>query len=287
MKTSPQLDMFEQQAERKAIDQLLQESQLYKTSTSYFELLEFIKKLRNLAPFNAMLLHIQKPGLTYAAFAEEWNRLGRTVKKSARLLIILWPFGPVALVYDVQDTEGKALPQDVDSFPARGPITQDRLFDCFKHLEKNRFQCVQFDGGDAKAGSITLVERDPPPKAAGWYRIETNANHSAVKQFVTLAHELAHLYLGHLGADGQFGIANRQGSNHAQQEIEAESVAFLVCTRNGIESKAQAYLNAFVNDDTIQQLDLYQIMRAAGQIETLLGLALHTKKTSSTKSNTR
>ena len=30
-------------------------------------------------------------------------------------------------------------------------------------------------------------------------------------------------------------------------------------------------------DTTTEQLDLYQIMRAAGQVETILGLAAHTK----------
>ena len=34
----------------------------------------------------------------------------------------LSPFGPGALVYDVFDTDGKLLPEDVSSFVARGAI---------------------------------------------------------------------------------------------------------------------------------------------------------------------
>lgn len=38
------------------------------------------------------------------------------------------------------------------------------------------------------------------------------------------------------------------------------------------------YLTNYVaQDTTTEQLDMYQIMRAAGQIEALLGLAAHTK----------
>ena len=108
-------------AARSLLDQLLEDSRLYTTSQDYMELLEFTQRLRNFAPFNAMLLHLQKPGLLYAASASDWlTRFGRKPKENARPLLILWPFGPVALVYDSMDTEGKDLPEDVASFFAHG-----------------------------------------------------------------------------------------------------------------------------------------------------------------------
>ncbi|WP_009963814.1 hypothetical protein [Verrucomicrobium spinosum] len=111
------ITMVDEDVARSLLDQLLEDSKLYKTSTDYFKLLEFTKRLRNFAHFNAMLLHVQKPGLRYAASAYDWKeRFGRRPKENARPLLILWPFGPVALVYDVQDTEGRDLPQDVDTF---------------------------------------------------------------------------------------------------------------------------------------------------------------------------
>jgi len=65
---------------------------------------------------------------------------------------------------------------------------------------------------------------------------------------------------------------------HAQVELEAESVAFLVCERNGVKSKSETYLSTYVTDNTtMDDIDLYQIMRAAGQVESLLGLSSHTK----------
>lgn len=273
-----QPDMFEEQASRSLLDQLLEDSKLYKSSKDYLELLEFTKRLRNFAPFNAMLLHVQKPGLRYAASAFDWQaRFDRRPKENARPLLILWPFGPVALVYDVQDTEGKELPQDVDTYFARGQITEEHIPRFIRRMQREHIECLPFDGGDAKAGSIRVVKA-PTPKEAGEYRMSLNRNHSAPVQFVTITHELAHLYLGHLGCDKKLNIPERPRPEHSQRELEAESVAYLVCARNGVESKSQAYLAEYVkNNTTIAALDLYQVMRATGQIESLLDLTSHTR----------
>ena len=276
--SNPQPDLAEEAAARSLLDQLLEDSRLYKTSKNYFELLEFTKRLRNFAPFNAMLLHVQKPGMLYAASAFDWkSRFERHPKENARPLLILWPFGPVALVYDVQDTEGKPLPQDVDSFFARGAITAEHILSFMLKLRAKKIECVLFDGGDTKAGSIRVLQ-SATPKEGGWYRMQLNRNHAAPVQFVTIAHELAHLFLGHLGPDKALNIPDRPRPEHAQRELEAESVAYLVCARNGVESKSQTYLTDYVKQNTsIGALDLYQVMRATGQIETLLGLVAHTR----------
>src|ERR1039458_5077229 len=92
-------DLFETEAARSLLDQLLTDSRLYTKSKDYQDLLDFVVRLRNFAPFNAMLLQVQKPGLSYAASAHDWReRFGRTPQEGARPLLILWPFGPVALV---------------------------------------------------------------------------------------------------------------------------------------------------------------------------------------------
>jgi antirestriction protein ArdC len=97
-------------------------------------------------------------------------------------------------------------------------------------------------------------------------------------QFATLTHELGHLFLGHLGADSKLNVPQRPELSHAQQELEAESVSFLVCARNGVISKSETYLKDYVaKNATVEDIDLYQIMRAAGKAESLLGLTAHTK----------
>ncbi|MBE7508242.1 MAG: hypothetical protein HS101_18425 [Planctomycetia bacterium] len=79
--------LFETEVARSFQDHLLTESRLYKHSKDYKDLLDFVVRLRNFAPFNAMLLQVQKPGLGYAASARDWLlRFGRKPKEGARPL---------------------------------------------------------------------------------------------------------------------------------------------------------------------------------------------------------
>src|ERR1039457_3187726 len=130
--SSHQVDLFgdsqEVDSTRALLDQLFVDSRLYTKSQDYKDLLDFVVRLPNFAPFNAMLLQVQKPGLKFAASAHDWElRFGRRPKPKARPLLILWPFGPVALVYVELDTEGRDLPRDVRSFYAEGPINSRRI----------------------------------------------------------------------------------------------------------------------------------------------------------------
>lgn len=274
-----QSDLFAVDEARLLLDQLLEDSRLYRSGKDYLELLDFIARLRNFAPFNAMLLQIQKPGLSYAASARDWqDRFGRYPKEGARPLLILWPFGPIALVYDVKDTEGEPLPEDVFAFKARGPIDQSQLQSFGYLLSKKSIGWLEVDEGDNRAGSIRLVKRATHDKEFSHYRMHINRNHEPAVQFVTLAHELAHLFLGHLGGDVKLKIPTRNIRDHAKQELEAESVAFIVSERQGVKSKSQSYLSNFVKSNTVvEHIDLYQVTRAAGQVESILGLSDRTK----------
>lgn len=274
-----QPEVFETEAARSLLDKLLEDSRLYTQSKDYKDLLVFVARLRNFAPFNAMLLHVQKPGLSYAASARDWrDRFGRWPKEGVRPLIILWPFGPVALVYDVMDTAGKPLPEDVASFFARGEVDEIRLRSFEPMCKKKMIDWCLVDSGDRNAGLIRVIRRATDENEASQYRIHLNRNHDPAVKFTTLAHELGHLFLGHLGRDRKLEVPARRALGNAKEELEAESVAYIVCERNGVKSKSQTYLSKYVNENTtIDQIDVYQVMRAAGQVETLLGLAAHTQ----------
>lgn len=72
------------------LDKLFNEIGTYRKSDELKELFEFVKKFSHTAPYNAMLLHIQKPGSQYVASAAEWeNKFNRTIKPGARPLVIL------------------------------------------------------------------------------------------------------------------------------------------------------------------------------------------------------
>jgi hypothetical protein len=268
-------EMFEHETARALLDQLLIDSRLYKNSQDYKSLLDFVVKLRNFAPFNAMLLQIQKPGLSYAASAHDWKtRFDRWPKEGARPLLILWPFGPVALVYDIQDTEGKDVPRDVASFFAVGPIDHIALATFERLTEKHGIEWYAVDAGDKNAGSIRVLTHARDDKEPTLYRMHINRNHPPATQFATLAHELGHLFLGHLGIDKKLGVRCRTDLEHAARELEAESVCYIVCQRQKIFTNSEKYLADYVSAHmTINDVDIYQILHAAGQVEKLLGLA--------------
>jgi len=268
-----------EEAERSLLDHLLEDSRLYKSSQDYLNLLEFIARMRNFAPFNALLLQIQKPGLQFAASKHDWReRFQAEVNEDARPLLILWPFGPVALVYDVVDLVSGNIPLDAQTFVAKGAITEDRITAFIKKMRSKDIFVNITDYGDGKAGSIQMTLPPKDEKTRGSYKMKINGNHSPPVRFVTIAHELAHLFLGHQGEDKKWGIKDRCRCTLTQRELEAETVAFLVAKRNGVESRSETYLANYVRENpTMDDLDFYQITRAAGQIETLLGVAAHTR----------
>lgn len=261
--------------ERALLDTLLAESRLYRTGSAYRELLDFVARLRHFAPFNAVLLHIQKPGMQYAASAQDWQqRFGRYVKEGARPLLILWPFGPVALVYDVDDTEGARLPDRVlHPFIASGEVSDWLMRRLDEVLHRQGVTIHWLAAGQGSAGSLSVEQHPSDPKEKTQYKIVINTNHPPPVQFATLAHELGHLFLGHLGADRHLKVSARLGLEHWQEEIEAESVAYMVCHRHGVTPNSEAYLADFAAfDSRAGRLDLYQVMRAAGQVEKFMGI---------------
>jgi hypothetical protein len=278
---------------RSLLSQLLDESRLYSGGQDYQEMLDFVVRLCNFAPFNAFLLHIQKPGLRFAASQLDWRqRFDRSVKEGARPLLILWPFAPVVLVYDAEDTEGPPLPHDVtEAFRATGSMTEHRISRIIELLGRHGIETLQIAYGDGLAGNIGKAENSmevirqiPKIKEAKdtkekpHYRIRINKTHAPNVRFATLIHELAHLFLGHLGYDAYLKIPGRNNIPHELRELEAESVCFIVCRRNGVEPDSYRYLASYMHQNmTLEHLDLYAFLKAAGQIETLLDLAAHSR----------
>jgi hypothetical protein len=182
--------------------------------------------------------------------------------------------GPVAFVFDILDTEGKELPIDAFAFPALGEMNEARFSDLLSNMSKERIELLQLDAGDASAGWIKRIGTSVSPKGKHTYRLAYNGNHPPATRFVTLAHELAHLFLGHLGADKGRNVPDRRDRNHAAQEVEAETAAYLVARRNGVKPKSETYLQKYRG--SFRTLDIFAVMRAANEIEKVLGVSAHT-----------
>jgi len=87
-------------------------------------------------------------------------------------------------------------------------------------------------------------------------------------RYATLVHELGHLYCGHLGTPNDRWWPNRRGLSLKSREFEAESVAYLVCRRAGIEPPSDEYLSGYLEQDgEVPMISLDRVLTAAGLIE--------------------
>lgn len=272
---------------RSLFDELLTESRLYTGTKEFRDLLDFVVRFRDFSPFNSMLLQIQKPGLRHAASARDLQqRFERRPRYGARPLLILIPFGPIGLVYDTMETEGRPLPEIAAPFRARGTITRERVAGFENLVQRSGVKVWWLDQGDNSAGCIRLVYRGQTKEEPSRYEMCINKNHEPAVQFSTFAHELAHLFLGHLGLDVKLGIPSRSNLHRQMEELEAECVAYLVCMRNDVVVESASYLARFVNDVIgVDSLDLYQIMRAAGRVEAVLQLSPNNGRRTSVRDN--
>src|SRR5690349_17468835 len=65
---------------REALDELFFDAQRYRTSEDYRKMMEFLRRFRFYSPYNAMLVHLQRPGAVYVATPSRWReKFGRRV----------------------------------------------------------------------------------------------------------------------------------------------------------------------------------------------------------------
>ena len=270
-----------------ALDELFHKVGTYRQSEDLKELFDFIIKFRNIAPFNAFLLHIQKPGSVFVASVSEWKeRFNRTIKPGARPLVILWPFAPVHFVFELGDTDGDdPFPECLlKPFKTDGKISS-RVFQCLlSNLPRDGVSYDESDHGTVRAGSIQESEGNKSQNTKGkevkvLYNLVVNQNHSDEEKFATIAHELGHLYCGHLGSPNEKWWPARMIKDEKVREFEAESVAWLICGRVGIEPHSAKYLNVHLCEGgQIPQISLETVIKAAGLIESMMHRSLVLRK---------
>jgi hypothetical protein len=247
--------------ELSALDEMFSASRRYRGSHEYMELMSFITKFRQYAPFNGLLLHIQNPDITYVATASDWEgKFNRRPKREARPMVILQPFGPVMFVYDLQDTEGPPVPEVVlKPFKTTGKLPmvvyERTVHNCAVHgIEVHDDLKGLFKAG--KAVRLTPHAReqfkDLSLSPGSSYLILLNRKHSLEEQYSTLAHELGHIFCGHLGTDSLSWWDANINIPQGIEELEAESVAYLVCLRQGLQVNSERYLSNYRTPDDIQ-----------------------------------
>ncbi|MBQ4431362.1 MAG: ImmA/IrrE family metallo-endopeptidase [Synergistaceae bacterium] len=267
------------------LDKLFQEVSSYRSSKNYMELFDFIKRFKKIAPYNAMLIHMQKPGSKYVASVQEWwKEFKRVPKPGARPLIILRTFGPVSFVYELEDTEGKEFPQELQNpFKPKGEISEAEFASFVENLYFDGFRISYENYGTEYAGAVQTVNyREPYTDKNNTrysfripFAITVNSNHDKVTQLATIYHELGHVYCGHLGNQELDYLPKRYGLSHQVKEFEAESVCWLLCEREGIKNPSAEYLSNYVDrNNEIPLISIDTVFKAAAKIERLRNSAL-------------
>lgn len=79
---------------------------------------------------------------------------------------------------------------------------------------------------------------------------------------------MAHIYLGHLGGDPDGKWPSRIGLTRNQRELEAESVAYIVCRRHNLVMLSGDYLSGYWGEPVKKEnMSVDMIMKTAGRIE--------------------
>jgi len=220
----------------KHIQELAKATDTARTSQEMLSYLDFCSRFHHYSPSNIWLIMLARPKATHVAGYHKWKSMDRWVKKGESGIPILAPMlikeeledgheakrlvgFKVVYVFDVTQTEGESLPEPPNwKSPEKNHELNLRLLE----YAKNQGISVTFKNlpgeiqGLSKGGSIDID-----------YTAGTK----------TLVHEIAHELLHR-------GKTNLQSK--AIKELEAESVAYVVCKHFGIKGlNSSNYLALF------------------------------------------
>lgn len=272
----------------RVLDELVHDVRMYRSGRAFAGLLEFAGRFRFYSPFNAMLIRVQMQGATFVATAGRWRqKYGREVRPEARPLVILRPRGPVMIVFDISDT----VPVDREAIPlpdevvapfgiSRLPDVEAIMSRTVRNAARDGVRVTRVEAGSQQAGRIqtasgpalelTVKRRHGAETVHVPQRYVAclNADHDPSTQYATLAHELAHLYCGHLGTPNEKWWPRRDRLDHTTEEFEAEAAAFIVCKRIDDSVRFPPYLaNVLGRDDQLPPFSLDRVVKVAGDIE--------------------
>lgn len=244
-------------------------------SEKYKEYLRTMSKFHNYSFNNSLLIMMQKPDATYVAGLQKWNKeFKRYINKNEKGIVILVPtpykktiqqnvfdadgnlqfdkdgnalkeektiqvqaFKP-GYVYDISQTHGQALPKIMVDELTGSVESYSKIFEAVKEIAPVDISFEKITSG-----------------AKGYYdqmnkRIVINEDMSEVQSVKTLIHETAHALLH----DKDFLKSTGESKDRQTKEVEAESVAFTVCSYLNLPTEEYSF--GYIAGWSAKQIDV-------------------------------
>ncbi|QKK08609.1 MAG: DUF1738 domain-containing protein [Planctomycetota bacterium] len=231
-------------------------------SEGYRRFLSAMARFHEYSFGNVMLIVSQRPGATQVAGYRAWQKLGRQVRKGEKGIAIMAPmlFKPkdanatdedaflrfrAVSVFDIAQTDGDDLPE-----PPRVSGDPGQYWDRLTRFVEAegialRYESLGSTQGQSRGGTIALSDEL-----------------DEAERFSVLVHELAH-ELMHQGP-------NRPDPRPPKtvRELEAESVAFVVCTAVGMKTGTASsdYIQSHGGDAALLGQSLQRVQKTAERI---------------------
>jgi len=215
------------------------------SSDAWFRYLDVQRRFHTYSWGNCLLIAIQRPDATRIAGYRKWQTLGRQVRKGERAITILAPmvYRPnpdhdgedtrtadeasdlkvvrafrTASVFDIAQTDGEPLPEITTRLLGNEPIHALLRMRTLAGELGYRVENAELPG--ARNGECDFEH----------YMIRVRNDLEPAHMVKTLAHEIAHVLLHHPNQ------VPANGMSRDTAELEAESVAYIVCHELGVDS---------------------------------------------------
>lgn len=260
-------------------------------SERYADYLKTMSRFHNYSFNNSLLIALQKPDATLVAGYKAWqNNFGRTVKSGEKAIRILAPASvkkketdndtkeetevkvtifKQAFVFDISQTEGKDIPT--------------------LRAEELRFSIdnyADFMTAISSASPVPIAFSDIPSGAKGYFSLDEQCiviqdNMAQAQTVKTLIHEISHSLL-HDKDTMRIDCADPQKKNRSTKEVEAESVAYVVCQYFDIDTSDYSfgYIAGWSSGKDLKELkeSMNTIQKTASFLITQISDALNQKK---------
>lgn len=218
---------------KKKIEQLQQKIKSFKTSREFLEFVRAMSRFHTYSFRNQMLILSQKPKATRVAGFRTWRKMGRYVKRGEKGIMILVPIAGVkenedgeaeefhwfksAHVFDISQTNGESLPEISLDVTDNG---EGFYHACFALATRHGI-------------AVNIVENLTAYGASRGGEVLLRADVNKTAMAATLVHEIAHEWL-HQNSE--------ESLDKECKELEAETVAYMVCVHFGIDVPSHKYL---------------------------------------------